>query len=166
MQLSLHADYALRVLIYLGAHPGQVVRTQEISHAYSISKHHLVRVVQTLGEHGYVHIHAGRTGGVTMARPASQIRLGAVVRDTEPNFRLVECFDPETNSCPIAPACALKRALAQALDAFIATLDGYTLADVIGSGTDPSTADPRPLPPAQHSLGCPARETRTDQLTD
>jgi Rrf2 family nitric oxide-sensitive transcriptional repressor len=134
MQLSLHADYSLRVLVYLGAHPNRVVRTQEISEAYQISKHHLVRVVQTLAEHDYVQIHAGRSGGITLNHDPALIRLGEVVRIAEPNMRLVECFDRKTNNCKIAPVCALKGMLKEALDSFIASLNRYTLADILVHG--------------------------------
>ena len=132
MQLSLHADYALRVLIYLGTEPQRIVPTHDISEAYGISKHHLVRVVQTLAGSGFVTIHAGRSGGLSLAKQPRHIRLGEVVRRAEPNLKLVECFDRETNTCPIARACELKGMLTEALDAFIATLDRYTLADVVG----------------------------------
>lgn len=131
MQLSLHADYALRVLIYLGSHPDRVVCTQEISDAYGISKHHLVRVVQTLSEHGYVDIRSGRSGGATLAREPHQIPLGDVVRCAEPNLRLAECFDPRANTCPIVSACELKGILNQALTAFLAVLNRHTLADIL-----------------------------------
>lgn len=134
MQLSLHADYSLRALLYLATHPDRVITTQEVSDAYGISKHHLVRVVQTLAEHGYVKIHAGRSGGITLNREPQQIRLGEVVRFAEPNMRLVECFDRETNTCRIAPACALKGMLKEALDAFIASLNRYTLNDILKNG--------------------------------
>jgi Rrf2 family nitric oxide-sensitive transcriptional repressor len=133
MQLSLHADFALRVLIYLGTHRNRLVTTQEISSAYCISKHHLVRVVQTLAEQGYVDVHAGRSGGVILARKPDQIRLGDVVRSAEPNMRLVECFDRETNTCPIASVCALKGMLNEAMNAFLASLNQYTIADVLQS---------------------------------
>ena len=134
MQLSLHADYSLRVLIFAGTHEPRVVRTQDISDAYGISKHHLVRVVQTMAQHGYVRIHAGRSGGITLARPPEDIRLGQVVRHSEPNLRLVECFDAAANTCPIVGSCALKQMLVEALEAFIARLDEYTLADVLKPG--------------------------------
>lgn len=137
MQLSLHADYALRVLIYLGTHPDRVVSTHEISGAYGISKHHLVRVIQTLSEHGYVDIHAGRAGGVMLARAPRLIRLGDVIRNAEPNLRLVECFDAQTNTCPIAPACALKDMLNEALKAFLAKLNSYTVADILHHSSPP-----------------------------
>jgi Rrf2 family transcriptional regulator, nitric oxide-sensitive transcriptional repressor len=134
VQLSLHGDYALRVLIYLGTHPDRVVPTQEISGAYGISKNHLVRVVHTLAGNGFVTVHAGRSGGVTLARKPHLIRLGDVIRKAEPNLRLAECFDAQTNTCPISPVCALKGILNEALAAFIATLNEYTVADVLKHG--------------------------------
>jgi Rrf2 family nitric oxide-sensitive transcriptional repressor len=133
MQLSLHADYALRVLIYLGTHPSRIVTTQEISGAYGISKHHLVRVIHTLAEHSYVKIQPGRSGGVTLAREPHTMPLGDIIRHSEPNLRLVECFDGQTNTCPIASICGLKGMLNEALQAFLATLNRYTIADVLAS---------------------------------
>ena len=134
MQLSLHADYALRVLIYLGTHRERLVPTSEISEAYGISKNHLVRVVQTLAENEYVSVQLGRSGGLCLKREPAEIRLGEVIRHAEPNMRLVECFEAATNTCPIASACTLKRMLKEALDRFVATLDQYTLADVLTGG--------------------------------
>jgi len=131
VQLSLHSDYALRVLLYLGVHPGETISTRQISEAYGISKHHLVRVVQTLGEHGYVELLPGRAGGVHLVRDPAQIKLGDVVRHAEPNLRLVECFDPATNTCPIIQTCGLKNYLHQALQAFLADLNQHTLADLL-----------------------------------
>jgi Rrf2 family nitric oxide-sensitive transcriptional repressor len=132
MQLTLHADYAFRILIYLGSQPdGHLVSTQEISRSYGISKHHLVRVVQTLNHHGYVDVFPGRAGGISLARSANQIKLGDVVRIAETNLRVVECFDEATNTCPIVPVCQLKPVLSEALNAFLAVLDRYTLADLL-----------------------------------
>ncbi len=131
MQLSLHADYSLRVLIYLGSHPGQTVPTKTISEAYGISKHHLVRVAQTLGQHGYLRLIPGRSGGVTLDRDPATIRLGDVVRAVEPNLALVECFDRATNTCPIIDVCGLRGYLGAALDAFLEELNQHTLADLL-----------------------------------
>ncbi len=131
MQLSLHADYGLRVLMYLGTHPGQVISTRQISDAYSISKHHLVRVVHTLAEHGYVHVTPGRSGGVTLAKDPRTIALGNVVRDVEPNLNLVECFDHHSNTCPITSVCMLHTKLNDALSAFLAELNKNTLGDLL-----------------------------------
>lgn len=131
MQLTLHSDYALRVLIYVGTHPGELVSTQSMSDAYGISKHHLVRVVQTLAQHGYVRVVPGRSGGVGLARAPEDIRLGTVVVDTEPSLRLVECFDAKTNTCPMTRHCGLKGILHDALQAFVDTLNAHTLADLL-----------------------------------
>ncbi|HEY2381532.1 MAG TPA: Rrf2 family transcriptional regulator [Terriglobia bacterium] len=132
MQLTLHTDYAFRVLLYLGSQaPGQMVSTEEISRAYGISRHHLVRVVQTLNEHGFVNVVAGRSGGVCLAREPDQICLGEVMRKAEANLKVVECFDAETNTCPIISICRLKPVLSEATQAFLAVLDRYTLADLL-----------------------------------
>lgn len=128
------------MLLYLGAHPDRLVSTQEISDAYGISKHHLVRVAQTLAEHRYIEVRAGRSGGVTLAREPRLIHLGDVVRDAEPNMRLVECFDRETNTCVIAPVCGLKAILKEALDSFLKTLNRYTLADILRNGGEQKLA--------------------------
>ena len=133
MQLSLHADYSLRVLLYLGTHPDQVVTTRDISDAYGISKHHLVRVAQTLGEHGYVELIPGRSGGLRLAMDPAAIRLGDVVRRTEPHLRLVECFDVATNTCPITDQCGLRHQLHKAVEAFVASLNEQTLGDLLSA---------------------------------
>jgi len=135
VQLSLHGEYALRVLLYLGAHPGRVVPTAEISGAYGISKNHLVRVMHTLGEDGYLRLIPGRAGGVSLAIEPHLIRLGDVVRQAEPTLRLAECFDAKNNTCGIAPVCSLKPVLKEALSSFLSTLNRYTLADLLAGGT-------------------------------
>jgi len=140
MQLTLHSEYALRVLLYLGTQPGRLCSTREISNAYGISKNHLVRVVQTLGEHGYLALLPGRRGGISLARKAELIRLGDVVRDSEPNMRLAECFDRQTNTCVLAPVCSLRPALNEALNAFLSTLNRYTLADLLVGGAQQKMA--------------------------
>ncbi len=140
MQISLHADYALRVLLYLGSQPGRAASTVQISKAYGISRHHLVRVVQTLCEHGYLRATVGRSGGVSLAMAPDQIRLGDVVRRTEPNLRLVECFDLHTNTCPIAGVCRLKGVLNQALISFLEALNRHTLADLLAQGAQQKLA--------------------------
>lgn len=134
MRLTLHADYALRVLLYLASHPDRPVSTQEIGTAYGISKNHLVRVVQRLNQEGYVTVTPGRLGGTSLSRPAREINAGAVVRSMETNLAVVECFDPTTNTCVIASACLLKGVLQNALGAFLAVLDGYTLEDLASGG--------------------------------
>jgi len=131
MQLTVHTDYALRVLLYLAHFPNRRVGTEEISKAYGISKHHLVRVVQTLADNGFVNAAVGRYGGVELARQPKDIGLGDIVRATEASFRLVECHDIMNNTCPIVPVCGLKGMLDAALGAFLAELDKHTLANLV-----------------------------------
>ncbi len=116
--------------MYLAANPDRVVSTAEVSQAYRISKHHLVRVVQGLGRHGFVAVRPGRAGGVVLARSPADISVGEVVRRMEPDFHVVECFNAQKNTCPIAPACGLVSVLHDAMRAFLATLDQYTLQDI------------------------------------
>ncbi|MFY9311633.1 MAG: Rrf2 family transcriptional regulator, partial [Bacteroidia bacterium] len=111
MQLTLHSDYALRVLLYLAHFPEKRATTREISKAYGVSKHHLVRVVQTLAEHGFVELILGRGGGIELAKSPRDIRIGDVIRRTEVNFNVVECFQPETSTCSITGICGLNRPL-------------------------------------------------------
>lgn len=134
MRFTLHTDYGLRVLLYAAAHPERVVTTAEIGAAYGISKHHLVRVAHSLRDGGYLALKTGRTGGLALARPPAEISIGAVVRDLEPDLRLVECFDPATSTCPIAPVCGLSGALRDARDAFLAVLDRISLEEALGKG--------------------------------
>jgi len=129
MQLTLFSDYALRIALYLGAHPDRRCSVDEISRAYGISRAHLVKVVQRLTELGLVGSTRGRGGGLHLARAPEDINLGALVRATEPHFDIVECFDDATNTCPISPACGLKGTLVRAQRAFLAVLDAQTLAD-------------------------------------
>jgi Rrf2 family nitric oxide-sensitive transcriptional repressor len=104
-----------------------VVSVDEVSRAFGISRHHLVKVVQTLTDLGVVAALRGRSGGMRLAMPPSEINVGWLIRRTEPHLNLVECFDPATNTCPIAPACGLKGALKRAQQAFLSILDEYTL---------------------------------------
>jgi len=127
MHLTQFSDYSLRVAIYLACHPERVVSVGEISRAFGISRHHLVKVVQILTDLGVVEAQRGRGGGMRLARDPSEINVGWLTRRTEPNFDLVECFDLVTNTCPIAPACGLKSVLQRAQQAFLEVLDGYHL---------------------------------------
>lgn len=127
MHLTQFSDYGLRIALYLAAHEGRLVSVDEIARAYRISRNHLVKVVQALTELGVVESQRGRGGGMRLAKPAREINVGWLVRQTEPHFHLVECFDEATNTCPIAPACGLKGALVRAQKAFLAVLDEYTL---------------------------------------
>jgi Rrf2 family nitric oxide-sensitive transcriptional repressor len=131
MRLTRYTDYALRVLIYLGARPDTLCSISEISRAYDISQNHLMKVVNDLVNADYLASARGRFGGIKLARPAEAINVGAVIRHTEDGFDLVDCGE-----CIIAPVCGLTGALRQALAAFLSVLDGYTLADLITKPTE------------------------------
>ncbi|WP_045836567.1 Rrf2 family transcriptional regulator [Hyphomicrobium sp. 99] len=132
MRLTVLSDYSLRVLMYLGAFPGRLSTIQEIAEAYSISENHLMKVVHRLGQHGFVETIRGRGGGLRLGKPADSIRLGDVLRITEEDFYLVECFGTE-GSCQITEVCRLKHALQQALASYFKVLDAWTLADIVAN---------------------------------
>lgn len=130
MQLNSFTDYALRILVYAAARPDERCLTADVASAYGISRHHVVKVVNGLQHLGYIETTRGRAGGFTLAHAPEHIRVGDVVRRTESSV-LVECFDRHTNTCPLAQACGLKGALAEAFAAFLAVLDRYSIADMV-----------------------------------
>jgi len=131
MQLTRFTDFSLRVLIHLGRHPDTQATVAGIAAEHGISRHHLTRVVHQLGTRGYIETTRGKGGGFRLARRPELIRVGDVVRDMETGFELAECFRPGASACRLMPACALKTVLAEAGRAFLATLDHYTLADLL-----------------------------------
>jgi len=131
MQLLTYTDYALRALIYVGSHAGEPVSAPAIAHAYGISVDHVAKATKALTRAGLLRATRGAGGGVALAKPASEIGLGAVVRLFERGRGLVECFGPGESLCRITPSCQLRHALKEAEGAFYATLDRYTLADVV-----------------------------------
>jgi len=133
VQLTTFTDYALRVLISVGANEDQALSTvAEIAKQYGISKNHLVKIVHHLSQSGYLSTSRGKGGGFKLARPPSEIRIGDVIRDAENHFDLVPCFSTaRKGECAIEPACVLKRALREATRAFLAVTDDYTLADLL-----------------------------------
>ncbi len=130
MRMTDFSDYALRVLMYAAAHGDRLITIEETARRYGISRAHLMKVVNQLTRAGYLKAVRGRSGGLTLAKTPDRIRLGDVVRATEPDFALVECYTPE-NRCLITPHCRLRVALREALAAFNATLNRYTLADLM-----------------------------------
>jgi len=138
MRLTTFSDYTLRTLTYLALHPDRFVTIAEIAAAYSISGNHLMKVVQTLAGSGDVITLRGPRGGLRLSRPASEIKLGDVIRRTEPDAALTDCFGtPDT--CVVQSACMLTGILNMALQAFMAVLDNHTLADLVA---DPATLVP------------------------
>ena len=132
MRLTIHTDYALRMLIVLGLRADTVVSVGEIAETYGISRNHLIKVAQHLRGCGYVETTRGNGGGLRLAQPATAINIGEVVRRTESDMHLVTCFAPDGH-CRIYSGCVLHAVLSQALDAFFAVLDRYCLSDLIGS---------------------------------
>lgn len=130
MRLTVFSDYALRVLMYAAAADDRLITIEETAKTYNISRAHLRKVVNILTRRGYVRALRGRSGGFTLAKPPEAINLGEVVRASEPDFALVECFATGSH-CIITKCCQLPDVLNEALSAFIGTLDRYTLADIV-----------------------------------
>lgn len=139
MHLTQWTDYTLRVLMYCAASQtrSQPVTISEIAESYGISRSHLTKIVQELSARGLLETTRGRGGGMRLSKPAQEINLGDVVRSTETDFTLVECFDPQQNQCRLSQHCRLKGVLGQALQSYFKVLDGVTLADLVAptSGT-------------------------------
>lgn len=135
MHLTQWTDYTLRVLMYCAASQTreQPVTITEIAEGYGISRSHLTKIVQELAAQGLLDTTRGRGGGMRLSKPAAEINLGAVVRATETDFTLVECFDPTLNQCRLSQHCRLKGVLGQALESYFAVLDGVTLADLVAA---------------------------------
>ena len=135
----------MRVLMYAATRSDRLITIEETAEVYGISRAHLMKVVNQLTRAGFLKATRGRTGGLALARRPDKIRLSDVIRATEPDFAMVECFTPE-NNCLITPRCRLKGMLKQALSAFVDTLDSYTLADLISvRRTSGSNRRHRPL---------------------
>lgn len=131
MRLTTFSDYTLRVLMYLALRPERRVTIHEIASAYGISENHLTKVVHHLGRTGIIETLRGKSGGLRLTQALETIRLGAVVRTSEGEAAFVECMSETSHMCCIAPACRLAGILEEALDALYATLDCYTLADLV-----------------------------------
>jgi Rrf2 family nitric oxide-sensitive transcriptional repressor len=152
MQLTQYTDFSLRVMTYLAQADRQCTIT-EIADFFQISRNHLVKVVHNLSKHGLIRSARGKGGGIQLARPAEVISLGDIVRVTEPNFDLVECFNPAKDCCVVTRQCGLKSPLYAAQRAFIGVLDSTTLAfsasrsewqaiDIVPSASAPPSRNP------------------------
>jgi len=144
MRLTAYTDYSLRTLMYLGLNRERLVTINDIAELHGISKNHLMKVVHQLGLTGMVDAVRGRNGGLRLNKEPEQINIGEVVRNSETDFHMAECFDRENNSCAYAPACSLKGVLSSATAAYLAVLDNVTLADLIKK--DPARAARAALP--------------------
>jgi len=136
VRLTIHTDYALRVLTYIAVAPERAATVAEIAQAFRISRHHLVKVASSLTKAGFVEATRGRGGGLQLKLPPELIKIGAVVKAAEEDFALVECMGP-ARFCRINGVCRFRAAFYKALDAFFASLDEMTLADAV--------KDPAPL---------------------
>jgi Rrf2 family nitric oxide-sensitive transcriptional repressor len=136
MKLTSFSNYTLRVLMVAAARFPGLTTIGEVAEGFGISNSHLVKCVHQLGAWGYLETVRGNKGGFRLARPAVSISLGEIIRLTEDGFVLVECFDPATNSCPLVERCRLRPALLRATNAFLESLDAFTLADISDNGDD------------------------------
>lgn len=130
MRLTDYTDYTLRVLMFCAVHPERPITIAEIADSHSVSKNHLMKIVNDLARQGILQTTRGRGGGLRLLKPAAEIRIGDVVRNTETDFRMVECFDADHNSCTLTAHCQLKNVIGKALGAYLAELDKVTLADI------------------------------------
>jgi Rrf2 family nitric oxide-sensitive transcriptional repressor len=130
MRLTLHTDYSLRVLIHVAVADGRLITINDIAKTFDISKQHLMKVVNNLGQKGYLDTVRGRGGGIRLRRPPHDVNIGQVVRETEETLDVVGCLE-RRGYCPIQRVCELRGVLNEATQAFLAILDGYTLADLI-----------------------------------
>lgn len=133
MRLTRFTDYSLRALIYVGVRHPRLCSIKEVGERYGIAQGHLTKIVHELGRAGYLETVRGRGGGIRLGMDPSEINIGEVVRRTEPDFQIVECFGPETGVCCIEPVCALSPILEEAVAQFMSVLDRYTLEDLLAS---------------------------------
>lgn len=132
MRLTQHTDYALRMLMHAALRAPSLITVREVAQAFDLSAPHLNKVAQTLAEHGLLQTVRGRSGGLRLLRDPESLRLGEVVRVTEPDFQLAPCMDGERGDrCTIQRCCALRNVLDRATDAFLSELDRWTLADMM-----------------------------------
>ncbi|MDO9284165.1 MAG: Rrf2 family transcriptional regulator [Aquabacterium sp.] len=142
MRLAEYTDYTLRVLMYCAARPQQSVTISELADHHGVSRNHLMKIVTDLGRLGMLATTRGRSGGLRLLMDPAKIRVGDVVRASETDFRLVECFDPDTSRCNLAPSCRLKGLFDAALHAYFKALDGMTLADLVEPSSAPVSGRP------------------------
>ena len=139
MRLTKFTDYTLRTLIHLAMHRDRLVTIQEIADLHAISRNHLMKVVYQLGLTGVVETLRGRHGGLRLKLEPDQINIGAIVRASESDFYMAECFNPHGASCVLSGGCGLQHALGGATDAYLAVLDAETLASVLPRPRSPTT---------------------------
>ncbi|MEM8838288.1 MAG: iron-responsive transcriptional regulator RirA [Pseudomonadota bacterium] len=130
MRLTKQSNYAVRILMYCATNDDQLSKVATIAKVYDVSEYFLFKILQPLVERGYIETVRGRSGGIRLAKPAKDITLGEIIRTAEDKFIMAECFEDDTN-CPLLSACSFNSALSEALSAFFAVLDSYTIADLV-----------------------------------
>lgn len=130
MRLTDYTDYTLRVLMFCALHPQRSVTIAELAESHAVSKNHLMKIVNHLARLGWLQTTRGRGGGLRLLKNAADIGIGDVVRQTETDFRMVECFDARHNACTLTAHCQLKQVIRTALQSYMAELDKVTLADI------------------------------------
>ncbi len=130
MRLTDYTDYTLRVLMFCALHPERSVTIAELAESHAVSKNHLMKIVNDLARQGLLQTTRGRGGGLRLLKPAADIGIGDVVRQSETDFRMVECFDASRNACTLTAHCQLKQVIWTALQSYLAELDKVTLADI------------------------------------
>ena len=134
MQLTRYTDYALRTLILAALKPkGERMSVEEIVKTYDISRSHIMKIVQKLGQLGYLHTTRGKGGGIELGMNPEDINVGQVVLDMENNLQIVDCNTP---LCRLQPSCRLKGILGEAMNAFVGVLNSYTLRMYWKTGTN------------------------------
>ncbi|MBY6068765.1 Rrf2 family transcriptional regulator [Leisingera aquaemixtae] len=136
MRITKRTNIAVRLLMYCAAHEDRLVTKAEIAECCNISENHLAQVINQLSQLGYLATQRGRNGGMNLGKPAAEIRIGDVFRDVEGNLPMVECFADADNTCPLSDACRLKVALADAAQAFYASLDDISLEALVCDNHD------------------------------
>ena len=131
MRLTTFSDYTLRVLMFLAVERDRLATIPEIAAAYGISENHLMKVVHQLARSGVIESVRGKGGGIRLMRDPAEIRLGQIVRTSEGPSAIVECLSDQPETCKIVPACRLAPILVRAFDELYATLDEYSLADLV-----------------------------------
>ncbi|TDR85366.1 Rrf2 family transcriptional regulator [Enterovirga rhinocerotis] len=137
MRLTSFSDFSLRLLLYAAQHPDRLITIEEAATAYDISRTHLTKVANHLTRTGFMKAVRGRSGGLLLARPPETIRLGEVLRTTEPDFAIVECFG-DLEACNLSASCRLRGVISDALASFLDTMDRHTVSDLVASPAEPA----------------------------
>lgn len=130
MKLTGYTNFALRSMQLAVLRAPDLIRVDDVVKVHGLARPHIVKIVHDLGKAGYLQTVRGRGGGFRLAKPPEDITVGEIVRLTEGSMDLVECFNPTSNTCPLIGICRLSKAFQQAAAAFIAVLDGVTIADI------------------------------------